>query len=427
MKKFFTLFCLSALFGIGAANAYEITLNFSGTDGDNAYQGVEVWKDYPQDQIGGTQANPTSNTAVYDVRNVYVYAKEGYTVSITSPTEGVLDQKGRTSNNYFCNEGDYWYINLSISDASAAAVFDVVVTAEGEGSGDENPTPAEPNYITVNLNAYNPALTDDDNPGSDAVYGVFSSVSFLGATYPVTDGSCSITYGENYTGEASVLTANVNAGYEAKSVTGFYKTSENGMTMSLYPAPTISDGVLVVTIPVNAYSVDIDVAVEEKAVTPATYIMVNLDCMDSEYLRYYDVFSEVSFLGEAYPVESNYASITYGSNYHGSVATASAVVAKGYKVESVSGNYRTPDSGFSSTTMAPAPSVVDGVLYFEVPVDATSINLSIVVSKDTTTGVNEIAVDAADAVIYNLNGVRVEKNNLTKGIYIVNGKKISVK
>lgn len=45
-------------------------------------------------------------------------------------------------------------------------------------------------------------------------------------------------------------------------------------------------------------------------------------------------------------------------------------------------------------------------------------------------GVNSIeAIDAIDAddVIYNLQGVRVNKNNLQKGIYIINGKKVAVK
>ncbi|MCH5223965.1 MAG: hypothetical protein J1E82_07965, partial [Muribaculaceae bacterium] len=64
--------------------------------------------------------------------------------------------------------------------------------------------------------------------------------------------------------------------------------------------------------------------------------------------------------------------------------------------------------------------------YLQVTIDfATNV---VTISVDSTTGVNSInSSDLNNAVIYNLNGVRVDANKLTKGIYIINGKKVLVK
>ena len=43
------------------------------------------------------------------------------------------------------------------------------------------------------------------------------------------------------------------------------------------------------------------------------------------------------------------------------------------------------------------------------------------------TGINTIAKVAEDGVVYNLQGVRVDTQNMTKGIYVVNGKKVVIK
>ena len=52
---------------------------------------------------------------------------------------------------------------------------------------------------------------------------------------------------------------------------------------------------------------------------------------------------------------------------------------------------------------------------------------TITVTVDKFTGVSSISLDK-DAVIYNLQGVRINKNDkLTKGLYIINGKKVYVK
>ena len=45
----------------------------------------------------------------------------------------------------------------------------------------------------------------------------------------------------------------------------------------------------------------------------------------------------------------------------------------------------------------------------------------------TTTGIDSIFFNNTDIKVYNLNGVRVDKENLSKGIYIINGKKVVVR
>ena len=62
---------------------------------------------------------------------------------------------------------------------------------------------------------------------------------------------------------------------------------------------------------------------------------------------------------------------------------------------------------------------------FTMPADAVNINAAF---KATATGINAIAVDKLDnAVIYNLQGQRVEKSQAKGGVFIVNGKKVAIK
>ena len=45
-----------------------------------------------------------------------------------------------------------------------------------------------------------------------------------------------------------------------------------------------------------------------------------------------------------------------------------------------------------------------------------------------TTGINAIELDLENNLVYDLNGLRItETENLTRGIYIINGRKVFVK
>lgn len=55
-----------------------------------------------------------------------------------------------------------------------------------------------------------------------------------------------------------------------------------------------------------------------------------------------------------------------------------------------------------------------------------SVSINVVMIPDAT-GINALGTDKAEAVIYNLQGVRVDGNHLPKGVYIINGKKVAVK
>lgn len=50
-----------------------------------------------------------------------------------------------------------------------------------------------------------------------------------------------------------------------------------------------------------------------------------------------------------------------------------------------------------------------------------------VVIKSTTSGIEGIETESAEQVIYNLQGIRVNKSNLPSGVYIINGQKTLVK
>ena len=72
------------------------------------------------------------------------------------------------------------------------------------------------------------------------------------------------------------------------------------------------------------------------------------------------------------------------------------------------------------------PPIAIGKAYLHVPAanGARIRNLSIIIS-DGTTGINAVENEQGESVIYNLRGQRVE--NPTKGLYIINGKKVLIK
>ena len=63
---------------------------------------------------------------------------------------------------------------------------------------------------------------------------------------------------------------------------------------------------------------------------------------------------------------------------------------------------------------------------YVVKVNANTKNLT--VSKNNALGISEIldSIDE-DAVVYNLQGLRVNAKNLPAGIYVVNGKKVMIR
>jgi hypothetical protein len=50
-----------------------------------------------------------------------------------------------------------------------------------------------------------------------------------------------------------------------------------------------------------------------------------------------------------------------------------------------------------------------------------------VVGEEETTGVNELRMTNDELPVYDLNGRRVNENNLKPGIYVKNGKKVIIK
>lgn len=59
-------------------------------------------------------------------------------------------------------------------------------------------------------------------------------------------------------------------------------------------------------------------------------------------------------------------------------------------------------------------------------ITVSTVDLDIVVTVDKSVGVNALEENGQE-VIYNLQGVRVDRSRLTKGVYIINGKKVMVK
>lgn len=73
-------------------------------------------------------------------------------------------------------------------------------------------------------------------------------------------------------------------------------------------------------------------------------------------------------------------------------------------------------------------SVTEGSTYYFALWGPTGYTVDLLsLTEGGTVGVNSIATEIENSPVYNMNGVRVNKENLQKGIYIVNGKKFMVK
>lgn len=57
----------------------------------------------------------------------------------------------------------------------------------------------------------------------------------------------------------------------------------------------------------------------------------------------------------------------------------------------------------------------------------TETTFEVVVDKNVFTGIRNINVDSANQKVYTVGGQRVTSKNLKKGIYVVDGKKVTVK
>lgn len=295
-----------------AEKVRTITFNISGEGDGAAFQNVDIFTEWlfagmePADYALELSRNTVTYTE--DSNTFYIWAKEGYEVSVSSPTEGVGNPSVEACPNgtIKLNEG-YFFGGMPDQNiyeiemkSNVDAVFDIVVSAVEESKGPE---------ITVVFNVYDKDLSTEDE--EVAIEGAVSNVSFLGESVEL-DGNTAVIYlGNDYVSEQPLTATIALEGYlvDPESVNATYSM---GMMAGNAVASVTEEGLLTVKIPV----VDTD-----KTVT------VNIGMFNEEY-----------------------------------------------------------------------------------------------------SGINSVEADKADAdVIYNLNGMRVGKSNLTKGVYIINGKKVIVK
>lgn len=97
-----------------------------------------------------------------------------------------------------------------------------------------------------------------------------------------------------------------------------------------------------------------------------------------------------------------------------------------YIVTDILATYINPNASQEDTLTCKVEKFDDNCIV-TIPETATAVYISFVAVLNTETGINGINTVNNDAVIYNLQGVRVNANNLGNGMYIVNGKKVMVK
>lgn len=97
-----------------------------------------------------------------------------------------------------------------------------------------------------------------------------------------------------------------------------------------------------------------------------------------------------------------------------------------------------PNGFLISLTMVKGADVADGTYkasVHDIVIDDVTGKIHLVAEKETsiniganaTVGIRDITVDAANQKVYTIGGQRVTSKNLKKGIYVVDGKKVTVK
>lgn len=144
-----------------------------------------------------------------------------------------------------------------------------------------------------------------------------------------------------------------------------------------------------------------------------------------------DAFNYVSVIDAITPVMVDSNNFTYTYRYPESALNLYFVPAEGYLVNV---SCKTAD-GIAYGEVLEDETRGVGAMALTIPVeDATDdsslipegLVITVEVSADKTEAVSTIGSSIDNAEIYNLQGIKVNKNNITKGLYIINGKKVMI-
>ena len=371
----------------------NVTLNFLG---EGVVKGLTVTYTDIDAPVNNGIYSPTKTPFEFPVsskNSSFTVAAAGYNIAIS----------GASSNgNYYTISGN----TVSMTEHTSDLTFNVTVT----------PADVETYSATFNfvkgaeelIKVLNPAEDDAEVEFSGASY-VFDYTGTAGLVFAVEEENYAITVEcTNYTG--------TNAPYSVE----YYGTD------GLKPQATV-------TLTPEADGLVFNVSVIEVE-APATESSVTINFTGIANAQNYVVVREM-VEEEVIDVVSN--SYTYAfTDFGGLLFTAN----EGYTLEVACTNYKgdADDAPFSITGINPLvesdePGITSVML--TVTSEADGLIFEVTVSQDTTTGIAGIEADAnGNYNVYGINGVNVmntnnagELKNLNKGLYIINGKKVSIR
>lgn len=290
----------------------------------------------------------------------------------------------------------YWQVNLYFNTLNDGLTFRVIVTEVGEVVPEGQKIP-----VTFDV----PAEAED----------LITSLSWLGETTTVTSvpEDYTISFPEGFKGNEGYLTINFKLDeegypvYDLTSISATVGTPEGKVsTIASFNSEMTDANVLV---PMNATSLDVTITLSSEDEETEITVTINL-YGEGDVYKYVTVINNNT--EEPIVLTSNSFEVTYEEESLGLLLTTD----NGYTVT----DFRAPED-FAGLIFPQGENGLVIELYDNMVNNGAVID--IMIAEDGMTGISAIEAAGENVEIYNLQGVRVNNNNLPAGIYIINGKK----
>lgn len=417
MKKLTVLMGLMALVGPFNVMASTITLNISGTNADTAFKDLIAASDRPA-QYGGTLVEITSNLFNYPGNSLYLSPVDGFTIqSVSTTTPGISEGYSATAAGYYSMNNGECSILLN-PETDIEAVFDIVVVSS------ENRAEGEYPYM-IPVVYSNPEVVSEAFLNNE----LLSNPEVVVVSSKPQD-------------ELFTLNVTFKEGVEIKGYFATYDIKENGVTSTKVLYPYLDNGVLhVYSVPYSAESINVNYSVTDN----------NADnVLNLAFDGTVDAYNHVTVTKSVYSAFGfNNQNISLnGENFTISLGQGQGMifvkVEDGYEIKEYVSSANNPyaynpnlissENEAASLSSAYGVTVKVGDYYFSYNATGSNIyfendvTLTFTVEKEgEQTGVETIYNIKGEDQIFNLEGTQIKGNNLKKGIYIINGKKVVVK
>ena len=380
----------------------KVTFNFSNgiyTMTEDVLDYINIWNDTDSEWI-----NPTSTTYIYEYEDVKLLrlSADGFDYEITVKVD-CDDEEGYM----LYKEDAEWYLTL-FQQANGATIW-VELYPEGQAPKGDGITEVSMNF---NITAANGSGIENPSDYLTLIY--FDKINFQDVEMTIDDNFASATVVSGTSFEITPA--------EGYMITGI--TSFNNEGIASISDPADPDGVWNISVDGEPTGDFASFFIEVGKSQPS--IMLNFKTNSSSIHGNPQDFVTVTS-NEEFELKSDENKVYIPAD---GLTLGIAPIEK-YEIANLAvtiGNeaVELKDLGNYGVTMGEA---VEGSYAFTITSEANGLVFTFTISEEgDTSSVNGInAVDDADVVIYNLQGIRVDASRLVSGVYIVNGKKVYVR